>query len=302
MGPGVPALAVGAAAALGLVGSQPHVSARITTGSNPCEAAAAARSIWVANDGSGKLVRINPRTNRVTARIAAGRGACAVAAGAGAVWVVNYRTGQLLHVDPRTRKVRRIAVGGAPFDVVVAYGSVWTSGFGNGTLVRVDARTLRITRRIDVGGVPTGLLNAAGSIWVGLGRGATQVLRVDPASNEVKRIDVGVTAPSHFVHTAAGIWVVNDGDTLVLLAASDGRVLLTVHFGRTLVQPAVAPDGTLWVPDKEIDTIFRVDPTTGRQLGSFPGGDGAFQALRAFSSMWVTSYAGSDIWRFRTGL
>ena len=66
------------------------------------------------------------------------------------------------------------------------------------------------------------------------------------------------------------------------------------------VQPALAPDGTLWVPDKEIDTIFRLDPTTGKLIDSFPGGNGAFQALRAFGSMWVTSYAGSKVWRFRT--
>jgi streptogramin lyase len=300
MGLGVPALGLGAAGALALLGSQPQVSARIPTGSAPCESAASAGSVWVANDGSGTLARLNPRTNRITARIAVGRGACAVAAGAGAVWVANYRTGRLLRVNPRTRKVRRIRVGGAPFDVVVAYGSVWTTGFGNGTVVRVDARTLRVTRRIEVGGAPTGLLKAAGSIWVGLGRGATQVLRVDPASARVKRINVGVTAPSHFVATAAGIWVVDDGDALVLLDARDGHLLRVRHLGRTLVQPALAPDGTLWVPDKEIDTIFRVDPTTGKTLDSFPGGDGAFQALRAFGSMWVTNYAGTDVWRFRT--
>jgi streptogramin lyase len=301
MGRGVPVLPVVVVAGLGLAVSQPQVAARITTGNNPCEATALAGSVWVANDGSGTLARVSPRKNRVTARIAVGRGACAVAAGAGAVWVANYRTGLLLRVNPRTRKVRRIAVRGAPFDVLVTEGGVWTTGFGNGTLARVDAHTMRVTRRIRVGGAPTGLLRAAGAIWVGLGRGASQVLRVDPKSGKVRRIDVGVTAPSHFVATDAGIWVVNDGDALVLLDPTDGRVLRTRHIGRTLVQPALAPDGTLWVPDKEVDTVFRIDPATGGLLGSFAGGDGAFQALRAFGSMWVTSYAGTDIWRFRPG-
>jgi streptogramin lyase len=259
-----------------------------------------AGSVWVANDGAGTLARIDPGKNRVTARIPVGRGACAVAAGAGAVWVANYRTGRLLRVNPSTRKVRRVAVGGAPFDVLVTGGSVWTTGFANGTLVKVNARTLRVTRRITVGGSPTGLLNAAGAIWVGLGRGATNILRVDPRSGSVERLDVGVTAPDHLVATAAGIWVVNDGDTLVLLDPAKGRVLRTKHHGRTLVQPALAPDGTLWVPDKELDMIFRLDPTTGELRGSFAAGNGAFQALHAFGSMWVTSYAGDDIWRYAT--
>jgi DNA-binding beta-propeller fold protein YncE len=285
---------------VGLALSQPQVAARITTGSGPCESAAAAGAVWVANDGGGTLARIDPRSNRVTARIRVGRGSCAVAAGGGAVWVANYRTGQLLRVDTRTRAVRRVAVGGAPFDVIVDAGSVWVTGFENGALVEVDARTARVTRRIEIGGAPNGLLAAGGAIWVGLGRGATQVVRVDPVSGTAQRIDVGVEAPTHFVATSAGILVANDGDALVLLDPRDGRVLRVTHVGRTLGQAALAADGTVWVPDKEIDTIFRVDPTTGALLDSFPGGDGAFQALRAFGSMWVTSYAGADVWRFRS--
>ena len=205
-----------------------------------------------------------------------------------------------MRVDPRTRRIRRVVVGGAPFDVLVAAGKVWTTGFDNGTLVEVEPLTMRVTRRLEVGGAPTGLLYAAGAIWVGLGRGATEILRVDPDSGSVQRIDVGVTAPTHFVATKHGIWVVNDGDTLVRIDPASGGVSGVVHVGRTLVQPALAPDGTLWVPDKEIDTIFRLNPQTGRLLDSFRGGDGAFQALQAFRSMWVTSYAGDDVWRFRT--
>jgi virginiamycin B lyase len=293
-------LAVAASATVALALPQPHVAARISTGSNPCEAAAAAGALWVANDGSGTLARVDPRTNRVTARVRVGRGSCAVAAGAGGVWVANYRTGLVLRVDPRTRKVRRVFVGGSPFDLVVAAGGVWVTGFENGTLVRVEPRTLRVVRRIRLGGAPNGLVYAAGSLWVGLGRGATQVLRVDPASGSVRRIEVGVAAPTHFASTSAGIWVANDGDALALLDPGDGRVSKVVHLGRTLAQPALAPDGTLWVPDKEIDRVFRVDPWSGRVVGSFPGGDGAFLALRAFGSMWVTSYAGADVWRYAT--
>jgi YVTN family beta-propeller protein len=295
-----PAL-VGPVAAVGLILAQPQVTARVATGANPCESVVAAAAVWVANEGDGTLVRIDPRTNRVTATIRLGRGTCAVAAGAGAVWVANERTGSLLRVDPRTRRTRSVVVGGAPFDVLVAAGTVWTTGFGNGTLVGVDPRTMRVTRRIRVGGAPTGLLYNAGAIWVGLGRGATAVLRVDPGSGSIQRFDVGATAPSHFVATTSGIWVANDGDTLVHIDPASGGVSGVVHAGRTLGQAALGADGTLWVPDKEIDRIFRLDATTGQLLESFTGSDGAFQALAAFGSVWVTSYAGTDVWRFRAG-
>ena len=296
----LPAAVAGAVAAFGLASSHPHVIARIATGGHPCESVAAAGALWVANDGGGTVVRVNPRTNRVTARVRAGQGACAIAAAKHAVWVANYRTGRLLRVDTRTLKVRRVAVGGAPFEVLVAGGRVWATGFENGTLVEVDARTVGVIRRIKIGGAPTGLLRAAGSIWVGLGRGATDVLRIDPVSGTARRVDVGLPAPTHFVATKSGIWVADDGDGLALLDPQDGHVLKVTHVGRTIGQPAVSADGTIWAPDKEIDTIFRLNPATGKVIDSFRGGDGAFQVLRAFGSMWVTSYAGSKVWRFST--
>ena len=294
------AAVVAVATTIGLAPSQPRVTARIATGRSPCESAATTRAVWVANDGAGTLARIDPGTNRVTARIRTGRGSCAIAAGA-KIWVGNYRTGLLLRVDPRTSKVRRVAVGGSPFDVLVAYGSTWVTDFDDGVLTEVDARTARVTRRINIGGFPTGLLSAYGAIWVGLGRAATEIVRVDPRSGEARRIDVGLQAPSHLLAVEGRIWVVNDGDAIALLDPDNDQVLTVTHVGRTLVQPALAPDGTVWVPDKQTDTIFRLSPATGRLLDSFPGGNGAFQALRAFGSMWVTSYAGTKVWRFSTG-
>jgi streptogramin lyase len=75
-------------------------------------------------------------------------------------------------------------------------------------------------------------------------------------------------------------------------------VLGRLSFGRTLAQGALAADGTVWIPDKEQNVVYRVDPKTSRVVDSFPAGAGAFFALRAFGSMWVTSYAGSEVWRF----
>jgi YVTN family beta-propeller protein len=255
--------------------------------------------VWVASDGGGSLARIDPKTNRVTRRVSVGSGACEVATGFGAVWVTNYRTASLLRVDLRTYRFRRVRVGDTPFDVVAAAGRVWTTAWGDGTLVEIDPATTRVVRRIPVGAYPTSLLFHGGSLWIGFGRGATDVAKVDPVSGQVSRIPVGVVAPSHFVATGGAIWLTNDGDALVRLDASTGKVLGTTHFGRTLVQPAVAPDGRIWVPDKELDRIFRVDAGSGRVVDSFAGGNGAYTALRAFGSMWITSYAGADVWRFR---
>ncbi len=107
-------------------------------------------------------------------------------------------------------------------------------------------------------------------------------------------------APAWFSAGTRDFWISADDNALVHLDPKSERVLGTVRVraGRSAI-PSAAAGGTVWVPDKEIDRVFRVDPESGRVLDSFAGGDGAFEALHAFGSMWVTSYAGSDVWRYR---
>jgi streptogramin lyase len=72
-----------------------------------------------------------------------------------------------------------------------------------------------------------------------------------------------------------------------------------MHFGKTLATAATAPGGSIWMPDKEENVVYRIDPQRAAVIDSFAAGPGAFVALRAYGSMWVTSYAGSDVRRFR---
>ena len=277
--------------------ASPHVVARIETGSSPGGATAAFGAVWVANDRSGTLARIDPATNRVTRRLRLRPGLFSVTHGFGAVWVVNYETGTLARVDPRSGRVRSVRVGGVPFDVAAAFGRVWVTAWEAGRLVEVDPSTLRVVRRIAIGSRPTGLHVAGGGLWVGFGRSATAIARFEPKSRKVERVPVGVRAPSWFVAGASGLWIQAADNVLVHIEG--GYVVDRLTFGRTLAQGALAADGTLWIPDKEQNVVYRVDPGTARVLGSFAAGPGAFLALRAYGSMWVTSYAGADVWRFK---
>jgi DNA-binding beta-propeller fold protein YncE len=284
-----------------LVGSHPDVAARIPTGLAPAGAVAAFGSVWVANDRAGTLARVDPRTNRVRKRIRLRPGAFSVAAGFGALWVVNYHRNAVSRIDPRSGRVRSVRVGAVPFDVLPAFGHVWVTAWQAGMLVELAPRPLRIVRRIAVGHRPTGLTLAGGALWVGFGRDATAIARVDPESGTIERVPVGVRSPSWFVAGARDLWIQADDNVLVHVDPDLRRAVDRLSFGRTLAQGAVGPDGLIWIPDKEQSVVFRVDPVKGRVVDSVQAGPGAFFALRAFRSMWVTSYAGRDIWRFRLG-
>jgi len=288
-----------AAALVGVPAStfkEPALIATIPTGTHPCGVVAAFGSVWVANDG-GTLVRIDPRTNRVVKRIRVGAGACFMAADRRALWIANYKS-DLVRVTPRGR-VKRIAVGETPDNVLVAFGRIWVTAWGAGKLAVIDPRTLKVVRRLDIGARPAGLAARNGAVWVGFGRDATAIARVSPRTFRIERIDVDVREPRGFVTGTKDLWIqANTGDLLHFDPVTR-RVLAHLEVGRTLATGAVAPDGTIWIPDKEQNLVYRVDRARQRVIDSFPAGPGAFVALRAYGSMWVTSFAGSDVRRFR---
>ena len=161
---------------------------------------------------------------------------------------------------------------------------------------------MRVVKRIRTGAKPTGLRVAGGAIWVGFGAG-TVIGRVDPETSKIVRVPVGVQAPAVFTAGTRDLWIKAGTNVAVRLDPATRTVTAKLSFGRTLSGGALAPDGTIWVPDKEQDVIYRVDPKPAAVMDSFAVGRGAFSALRAYGSMWVTNYAGSDVWRFnvRTG-
>jgi streptogramin lyase len=75
-------------------------------------------------------------------------------------------------------------------------------------------------------------------------------------------------------------------------------VVATVRVPGTPAQPAAAPDGTIWVAEKERNTITRIDPAANTVLDVSGAGRGALAIAVAAGDLWVTSFAGSDVWRF----
>jgi streptogramin lyase len=292
-------LALLAVASVALAGSSPQVVARVQTGAFPAALTAGHGAVWVANDGAGTLARVDPQTNRVTRRVRLRPGLISLTRGFGALWVVNYRTGSLTRIDPSTFRTRTDRVGAVPFDVLAAYGRVWVTAWEAGTLVEVDPRSLKVVRRMRIGPRPAGLHVASGAVWVGFGRSATAVARVDPRTHRIARVPVGVRSPNWFVAGTRDLWIVAADHVLVRLDPRTRKVRAWLSVGATVGQGVVGADGTIWAPDKELNVIHRVDPRTASVVDSFDAGRGAFFALRAFGSMWVASYAGDDVWRYK---
>lgn len=288
-----------AAATAAAAPAPPQLTATIPTGPAPCGAVVAYGAVWVAVDGAGTLVRIDPRRGRSTRTIRVGVAACSVAAGLDALWVTRYRPSELVRVDRRTATIRRVKVGREPFDVLLT-NSVWITSFRDGTLSRINPRSLQVTRRLAIGGNPAGLALCWGRLWVGGGRRDTWLTAVDPTTNRVERVDVGTEAPSWPACVGDALWSPT-AHGVVRIDARSGTVVASIALAGTPARVAAAPDGTIWVTDKEQSRVVRIDPATNSLIDEIAAGPGAFAVVRAAGSMWVTSYAGSDIRRYTPG-
>jgi streptogramin lyase len=273
----------------------PEQSAVVQTGRAPCGLEARGDALWVAVYETGSVLRLD-RAGRVRQRVRVGRFACQLAVTEAAVWVTRDNANTVVRIDRRTGR-KRVARVSSPFDLVEAAGSIWVTSFETGTVTRLHPRTARPTRVLRVGGNPTGIASCGGRVWVGHGRDAIWLTAIDPRSGSMRRVDVVVESPRWPRCVRGQLWV-TAVDAVLRVAPRSGELLGHVPFGGTLAEAGAAGDSTIWVTDKERSLVHRIEPTENHVLDSFPAGPGALSLARFAGSMWVTSFAGTDVRRF----
>jgi hypothetical protein len=209
-------------------------------------------------EGPVRLMRIDPRRNRVVAGIPLTKPSGGtfspqgVHVGEGVVWVIG--TAGALQIDPASNTPQRyVPIGGAARGVVAAGDALWVLGL-NGRLRQVDARTGRTVRTVRVP-VTTGTFLAGG---------------------------------------APGPLMLVDHGHLSAFDPTNGRVLWRAPFEASLRLAAPGRNDTLWVfldrtPERR-DRLVRIDAGTGRRTGqvdvSEPGAAGLAQVGR---DVWLAS-------------
>jgi YVTN family beta-propeller protein len=194
-----------------------------------------------------------------------------VAVGEGAVWVANNQHGSVSRIDPATRKVTTIKVGQTPAGVAVGNGAIWVANNGDDTVSRIDPATDRVKATIPVEALPAGVAVGEGAVWV-VSNGPTPgiVSRIDPATNRVvARIPVE-SRPQNVAVGAGYVWVANGGHEGSRIDPASNRVVA----GFTAFLQTGPPSGVavgaryVWVANTGDNTVSRINPANGPQLGS----------------------------------
>jgi peptide/nickel transport system substrate-binding protein len=187
----------------------------ITTGGDPSGLAAAADTVWVADDESGIVARIDARTGAITGTIRVGDAPAAVAATPTAVWVLDPLDATASRIDPRRDAVvATVPLGGEPAGLALAGGSLWVTDKQPETVFRVGLRRGDVIDTIHTRDQPLAVV-ADNGIWIvadAVGashRGGTltaatsyqTIDTVDPASSTSN----GVSPPQFFGMTNDGL-------------------------------------------------------------------------------------------------
>jgi streptogramin lyase len=283
-----------------MVPGPPNEAVVIPTGRAPCGLAAFGGELWVGVYEAGTVLRLD-RAGRTQRRHRVGRFACQLAVDKRWAWVTRDNADEVVRIDPRSGRLTRLRLS-SPLDIALAAGSAWVTSFETGTVTRIDATTARVTRSWRVGGYPTGITVCGGKVWVGHGRSSMWLTSIEPGSGRMTRVDVGVSTPRMPRCLEGELWVTTE-DAVLRVSPRTGELRAQIALGGTPAEAGLArsPNSgvpVVWVTNKERSLVHRIDPGSGSVVDSFPAGPGALAQEVFAGSVWITSFAGSDVRRY----
>jgi len=274
-----------AAGTVGLLDPSGSLEGSVEVGELPRGVAEGLGALWVTDQESSSLVRVDPETFEVDERIPVGAGPTGVTTAGGFVWVANTDDRTISVVDPGAhRVVQTIVVGNGPSGIAADDDRVWVANSVDATVTEIDAGDGAVLATYPVDDRPVSLAAASGAIWVANEGGGT-VSRVASGDGVTQSIPVG-RAPVSIAHGAEALWVANaEDETVTRIDPSTGTVTGTARLGGSPVALAAGAEAA-WVADAG-GTIERIDASTTNVTETYEVGN-APRALAADGDrVWV---------------
>ena len=301
----------------------PEVVARFTLGESPGGTLGAYGSVWVADKGPGRLLRVDPESRRVTVRLPV-EGDVAMEPAGGTLWALNARVPPselgdlLLGIDPAsndiTARLRLRTPSGAPalgVDLAADQNSFWILGQTASWYRSNSLGLIRLTPQDRRATVAFVLPGGSGRVGIALRRDGVwaitaddRLLRYDARTGEqLSETRLDLPATGRDTEPAPGK-LRFAGDTLVTsipggLAGIDpytGRVVWRRHLGVT-VNAWTEARGVIWAAVAQgPDRLVAIQPNDGRVATSV--GLDTFSTAGIASvgdQLWVTTQGGEAI-------
>ena len=255
-------------------------------------------AVWASGTAKGEILRLDPRSRRVLARIPVG-GEARVTVGAGAVWAFNGR-GRLVRIDPATNRVtHRVALRLPNGDLLssrevqILDGSPWAMGLeGALRLNPRDGDVEHFTRLPDAHGEPRFAVGSGESLWV-LDRQETLNRYSLATGRRTGALPVRLPEVIAAMPTAAGpVYITHEGD-VARADAGDGRIAWRRKLGTSVAGLPVLRGSALWIHASDAagrDRLVELDLDSGDTLSRVTLPEfGATGLAFVGRQMWITT-------------
>lgn len=249
--------------------------------------------LWVADNPSGVVVKIDLATNVVVATVAVGYNPFALTFGGGYLWVANFSSNSVSKINMASNTVvAEVSVGSQPRGLAAATATfLWVANSGNNTVSKVDVGANTVVATIAVTNQPSGIAVIGNFVWVG---GWGQVQKVDTTTNALVATVPGYvgTYGNGMVSVGGFLWV--SGQVQV------NKIDVTANTLAATVLPAetrgMAFDGLyLWVAVYGSSRIVKVDIDTLKIVQTVPVGTKPHSIAYNGSHIFVTNYGGNSV-------
>jgi YVTN family beta-propeller protein len=290
-------------------GQTAHDVVELAAGSGPDGIALDADSVWVTEDLSGRLARIDRATGRLASeRLDVGADADGVATAAGAVWAVSTAANTVTRFRPGTRaQPERIAVGLGPKGVAVDADNVWVANSDADTLTRIALPHAGQPEEIKVGAGPRDVtVGENGIVWVSNVKDRS-VTRIDLDGEPTYREHIAVGGrPRGIAKDSKGrIWVaLADRDQVVRIGpknAAGERRKDRVKVGARPVAVAIS-GGRVWITNQDADNVSVIDERTLKRVADpIPVGEQPAGIAADGDTAWVTNFGDDTVSEISVG-
>ncbi len=258
-------------------------------------------SIWVASSPKNRVVRLNPKTNKVGEIVTVNKPCSGLTYAFGSVWSPSCADHALVRFEAETGRIlAHIPVGPAESEggLCTGAGSIWMLSGKQGELSRIDPKTNQLSATIEVPRGPAACAFGEDAVWI-TSPELSVLSKVDPVGNRVvAKIAVG-PKPRFLTFGEDSVWTLNQGDgTISRVDAHAAKLVKNIEAGIPGEGGEIAyGEGAVWT------TLFgfpitKIDPATNSVSKQWigPGGD----SIRvAFGSIWLTNYKQQQVWRIR---
>lgn len=286
--PRLPALLPGATGPSGLpIGGATEVRVPVARGAHP--ASADAQSIWLGDEGTGGVIRLDAATGVTVGRIQVNEPTSEPydlwpATDGALVWAAGRDDLSLVRIEIASMQATaRWPIDAVAYRILPAGDVVWVSDFDGGRVLKIDATDGRVLGSVAIGR-PTGLAMSGRALWVADFVG--DVYEVDPVGLAVvERYDIASRATDLLVDDRSLlVWGIDPRP--LERFDTDARAVVASQAGITAA--AMVRD-QLWGA-WDIGAMARLDRSTLGFVAAAPLGPGATDQLVA---------SGDRLWAYR---